>query len=247
MAKSLWDKDVARARGLPRTWPVTEANLEEWTDMRDDRWMDVRGVLRLGLVAGLVALAACDDSTNPDDDGTDPIDESELTFVSLESGVNVPTRDTSFVVVAGERFELELLTDPEPGEADGEEFFEFELDEETLLRRPNGTAFQPGDTITIRVIVPGNRYEFQFEPSGLVFNPSRPAEMKISYIDADDDFDDDGDVDVEDQEFETELSIWRQDVLNGPWQNIGATIHSIETDEIEFDVEHFTGFALAGN
>ena len=206
----------------------------------------MRDLLKYGMLVGLLLVGACADSTEPDDDDDD-VDGSELTFVSLESGVNVPTRDTSFVVTAGEEFELELFTDPEPGDEDGEEFFEFEIDEESLLRRPDGTPFQPGDTITITVSVPGDDYVFYFEPSGLVFNPNRPAEMKITYIDADDDFDDDGDVDDDDVDFEQDLSIWRQNVLNGPWENIGATIHSIETDEIEFDVEHFTGFALAGN
>ena len=207
----------------------------------------MRRLIGLGMVAAAVVLAGCSDSTDPGDDDDDVVPTSELTFARLESGVNVPTRDTSFVVTAGEEFQIELLTDPEAGEEDGEEFFEFELEEESLLRRPDGTPFQPGDTITITITVPGNEYAFFFEPSGLVFNPNRPAEMKISYIDADDDFDDDGDTDDDDVAFEGDLSIWRQNVLNGPWENIGATIHSIETDEIEFDVEHFTGFALAGN
>ena len=193
----------------------------------------------------VAALAACEGSTGPDGDD-DVVPTENLTFVELEPGVTIPTRDTSFVVTAGEDFRLELFTDPEPGEDDGEEFFEFELDEESLLRRPDGTPFQPGDTITIRVVVPGDGYVFYFEPSGLVFNPAEPAEMKISYGDCDDDLDDDGDVDGDDSVFETDLSIWRQEVLDGPWQNIGASIHEIESDEIEFDVEHFTGFALAG-
>ena len=206
----------------------------------------MRRALGLGMLAAAVLMAACDDSTEPDGDGVE-VPEGDQVFAQLESGVSVPVRDTSFVVTAGERIEIELLMDPEPGEDDGEEFFEFEIDEDALLRRPDGTPFEPGDTITITVTVPGNDYVFLFEPSGLVFNPNRPAEMKITYIDADDDFDDDGDVDDEDVSFEQDLSIWRQNVLNGPWQNIGASIHSIESDEIEFDVEHFTGFALAGN
>ena len=207
----------------------------------------MRRAIGLGMLAAVAFIAACEGSTDPDDDGEVIVPSDQLTFVELESGVNVPVRDTSFVVTAGERFELELFTDPEPGDDDGEEFFEFEVDEDALLRRPDGTAFQPGDTITIRVTVPGDEYRFYFEPSGLVFNPNRPAEMKITYIDADDDFDDDGDVDDDDGEFETDLTIWRQQVLGGDWTRIGASIHEIEDDEIEFDVEHFTGFALAGN
>ena len=199
-----------------------------------------------GVLAGAALLGACDsDSTDPGDD--DGVPTEDLVFAELEAGVNVPVRDTSFVVTAGEEFEIELLTDPEPGEADGEEFLEFEVDEDALLRRPDGTPFQDGDTITIRITVPGNEYRFYFEPSGLVFNPNNPAELKITYVDADDDFDDDGDIDDDDAEFETDLAIWRQDVLGADWERLGATIHSIETDEIEIDVEHFTGFALAGN
>ncbi len=198
-----------------------------------------------GVLMAMALALACDDSTEPDGDDVVPTDD--LVFARLEPGVTIPTRDTSFVVTAGERFELELFTDPEPGDDDGQEFFEFEVDEETLLRRPNGTLFQPGDTITIRVTVPGNAYVFHFEPSGLQFNPDRPAELKISYADADDDFDDDGDTDDDDVAFESDLTIWRQQVLGGDWERLGASVHSIESDEIEFDVEHFTGFALAGN
>ena len=199
----------------------------------------------VGVLVVVAALAACDDSTQPDDDVVVPTDE--LVFARLESGVTIPTRDTSFVVTAGEEFEMELFTDPEPGDDDGQEFLEFELEEETLLRRPDGTSFQPGDTITIRVMVPGDAYVFHFEPSGLVFNPNQPAELKISYADADDDFDDDGDIDDEDAAFESDLTVWRQDVLGGDWARLGATMHSVELDEIEIDVHHFTGFALAGN
>lgn len=206
----------------------------------------MRKAYGVGVLAVAAVLAGCEGSTDPDDD--DVVPTSDLVFVELEDGVTIPTRDTSFVVTAGEEFTLELRTDPEPGDEDGTEFFEFELDEESLLRRPDGTPFQIGDTITIRVRVPGDAYVFYFEPSGLVFSPDDPAEMKISYGDADEDFDDDGDVDDDDERFETtDLTIWRQQVLGGDWDRLGARIHEIELDEIEFDVEHFTGFALAGN
>src|SRR5687768_17863597 len=145
-------------------------------------WQDMRQTRNWPVLAGLVLmLGACDGSTEPDDDVIVPT--GDLTFVELEAGVTIPTRDTSFVVTAGEEIRVELRTDPEPGDEDGQEFFEFELDEASLLRRPDGTLFQPGDTITIHVSIPGDEFIAYFEPSGLVFDPDEPAELKWSYGD----------------------------------------------------------------
>ena len=204
----------------------------------------MRDVLKYGMLIGATLLVGCEGSTEPDED--DVVPTSELTFIELESTITVPTRDTSFVVTAGQDFRLELLTDPEPGEDDGEEFFEFELDEESLLRRPDGTLFQDGDTITITVHIPGDEFVAYMEPSGLVFNPNDPAELKWTYGDCDDDLDDDGDVDEDDTEFEEILAIWRQDSPSDPWVRING-VHEPLENEIEIEVDHFTGFALAGN
>jgi len=196
------------------------------------------------VLAGTMAMVACDGTTEPDDEIILPTEQ--LTFARLAAGVTVPTRDTSFVVTAGEEFILELRTDPEPGDEDGEEFFQFELDQASLLRRPDGTLFQPGDTITIHVSIPGNDFIVYFEPSGLRFDPGEPAELQWSYGDADDDLDDDGDIDDDDLEFEGDLAIWRQEQPGDPWLRMGG-IHEIELDEIEIDITGFTGFALAGS
>ena len=197
-------------------------------------------------VAVLATLTiGCDGgSTRPDEEETATTEE--LAFVRFAESVTLPVRDTSFVAYYGADARLELYTDPEPGEDSGDRFFEFRLDDESLLRHPDGTPFQAGDSVVIHVSIPGDAFIFHLEPSGLVFNPAEPAELEIDYGKADPDLDDDGDEDADDAEFELELAIWKQEAPGDPWVRLGSA-QLEELDEIEAEITSFTGFALAGN
>ena len=192
----------------------------------------------------LMALVGCGDTTEPRRDVIVPTEE--LVFTRFAESVTLPVRDTSFVAYYGEDARLELFTAPEPGEDSGSRFFEFRVRSGSLLRHPDGSAFQPGDSVVIHVTIPGDAFTFYFEPSGLVFNPAEPAELDIDYGKADPDFDDDGDLDEDDGAFEGELSIWRQEQPGDPWLRLGS-VQVEELDEIEAAITSFSGFALAGN
>lgn len=197
------------------------------------------------LAVASLCLIGCDDGgTQPDDD--DVVPTEELAFTRFAESVTLPVRDTSFVAYYGQEARLELFTAPEPGEDSGERFLEFRVGPESLLRHPDGSPFQPGDSVVIRVSIPGDAFVFYFEPSGLVFDPEEPAELEIEYANADPDLDDDGDEDEEDLEFERELSIWKQESAGDPWVRLGSA-QVEELDEIEAEITSFTGFALAGN
>lgn len=195
-------------------------------------------------LAGLL-MVGCDDE--PTEAGRpDVLPEEELVFMRFGESLSLPVRDTSIVAYYGQEARLRLLTDPLPGESSGEEFFEFRLDNESLLRHPDGSLFGPGDSVVISVSIPGDAFVFYLEPSGLRFDPAHPAELDIDYGKADPDYDDDGDEDAEDLEFELEMSIWMQESPGEPWQRLG-TVQVEELDEIEAEITSFTGFALAGN
>ncbi len=189
-------------------------------------------VRNLGLLAFLGAVA-CDDSTSPR--SPDQALESELDFVTL--GINAPplaTTDTSFLAVAGQFQQLIIRQQPEkPGE-EGDEFLTLELRPKTLFRRPDGTFFQPGDSILIRVTIDTTRVLAEFRPSGLEFNPEEPARLEIDYDDADSEF----------LDFEAEFDIWRQERPGELWFRLG-TVQFEDLDEIEARLLGFTRFALA--
>jgi hypothetical protein len=119
------------------------------------------------------------------------------------------------------------------------------VDAEALSARPDGTPIADGDSvlITVRVVDPA-RLLFQFEPAGLTFNPSRPAELRIHYNHADDDLDEDGDVDVDDATLELTIGIWRQENDGDPFERLGSLLVD-NLEEVEAELGGFSRYALA--
>jgi hypothetical protein len=186
---------------------------------------------------GIALLAACSDGTGP---GDGPVPDSELTFLRFDSANAVTVRQASFWAKRGEGRRLRMFY------TNGAEFLDFEVRDNALLRRPDGTPFLPGDSILITVTLDASdRYIIHFEPSGLVFNPLDPAHLEINYLAADRDIDDDGDEDDHDRLLETQLRIWQQERLGLPW--IPLSTLRIDDDDLEANVLSFTGFAMASN
>jgi hypothetical protein len=192
-----------------------------------------------------LALAACDGGspTLPR-----PVDQAELTFVRFALGaVPLQAASVSFWAVRGRDREAVIRYVPAPGEEEGEEFLAFKVPGGSLLRRPDGGPFAAGDSvlITVRVVDPA-LFLFEFQPSGLRFDPRSPARLEVSYREADRDYDGDGDEDGEDDDFERELSFWRQERPGEPWFRI-STLRIEDLEEVEADITGFTRYAVAGN
>jgi hypothetical protein len=196
-----------------------------------------------GLLLAAVGLLsiACNDATGPDGVGTD-----ELSFLQLPPGAPpLVVQTASFWARTDDNREVRMYFRPRPGESDSSEFLRFRVDEGSLARRPNGSAFAAIDSILITVtVVDLQRLIVDFQPSGLRFSQSRPARLKIEYENADHDFDDDGDIDSNDENLEQRFSIWRQETAGAPWFELG-TVRRDDLDEIEADIFGFTNHALA--
>lgn len=204
-------------------------------------------------IACALLVTACQNGTvvgpvppPPPDPGPTPTEE--LSF--LRQGATVPplrTSDTTFVATRGQRLKVELEYLPEPGETEGEEFLEFELEDESLLRYPSGhpragQLFQDGDTITIRIQIDAERLIATMSPSGLEFSQDDPAELEIRYGNADDDYDEDGSPDP--PEAENEIDLWRQATINDPWERVGQ-IKDRELNRVRALLTSFSRYALA--
>ena len=193
------------------------------------------------LLAGLPL--ACDEGATAPEAG---VPEQSLQFLQMPDDLQpLVTRDTSFWAVRGQDIQFTLRYEPEAGEDEGEEFLTFQIESDGLYRKPSGELFVEGDSIEIHVAVDeGGRFLVDFQPSGLVFNPDSPAQLEIEYRLLEGDLDNDGDIDDDDDEIEQNLQLWRQEAPGELWYPVG-TIQFEETDELEGEIDGFTGFAVA--
>jgi hypothetical protein len=195
----------------------------------------------LTVAAAASLLVSCNDGTSPPEEirATE-----ELTF--LRPAPNAPAlADTTvrFIARRGRDSEVRIRYAVAPDQF--EEFVRFRVRDDALLAYPDGRPFRDGDEIEITVrVVDFARLIVEFQPSGLRFNPQRPAELTFKYNHTDQDRDADGDVDSRDAEIETLLAVWRQESPGQPWVKQVSKVE-ISIDEIEADITGFTGYALA--
>jgi hypothetical protein len=187
------------------------------------------------------ALLACGDNTGP---GGRP--NAELHFVRQDSlAPPLVSNQASVWAKVGDGRELHLNYQGATPADTGQEFIRFEIPGDGLLRKPDGSAFQAGDSILITVtVLDSARFVFQFEPSGLVFNPDHPARLKVRYFDADHDFDDDGDLDAADDAIEHVLDMWRREAPGTLWFRVGS-VKFEELDELDANILMFSEYAVA--
>ena len=197
------------------------------------------------LVVLLVALAACTDSGPVGPQTGDEREEAALLILRLAADAPpLFNQVLSFWAHRGKDARGELFF-RKPDGSRGDKFLELDLKDRSLLRYPDGRVFADGDSvlISIRVTDPG-RILFEFEPSGLQFDPDEPAELEIRYQHANRDFDEDGDEDADDDQIEEVLGIWRQAVLGQPFVRLG-TVRVEDLKELEAKLVGFSRLAIA--
>lgn len=201
-----------------------------------------RTALSLAAVALLGAIAGCSD---------EPSGPARKTDADLHVVVQAPTAPAltaltrTVLVTRGQDAELRLYYRARVGTADSTEFLRLRFDEATLLARPDGTPIANGESVLVTVTVPDpTKFLVNLEPSGLRFNPNRPAELTFKLNESDDDLDDDGDVDASDATLFTTLAIWRQETAGQPWARLASKIE-VELDEIDVDLTGFSNYIVA--
>jgi len=199
--------------------------------------------LRWLLLAGLVG---CTDATSTAPVAVTTTPNAQLHIVAQDSTAPTLLSDTvSFYAVAGQGRQVKMYYQGSaPGDT-GETLLEFEVPGDGLLKKPDGMAFVPGDSIriTISVATPG-RFQFAFSPSGLQFNPASPARLRIEYNHCDHDLNDDGHVDSTDTNLQSILDVWRRETGDTLWSKLSG-VNLYEDNQIDVNVLSFTEYALA--
>lgn len=198
----------------------------------------------LALALAVAIGCSSDDAPSPDSPGSER-PPAELTVARLSATAPPLEQATvSFWAIKGENAEQKLYFQDEGG-GRGEEYLSIKLEDETLERRPDGSAIAEGDSVLITISVEDPALLlFDLQPTGLEFSASKPAELKIRYAHADDDFNDDGEVDGEDGHLETILGIWRQEQPGLPFVRLGS-VKVEDQEELEAKLTGFSRYAIA--
>lgn len=198
--------------------------------------------LRVILLFAAAGLVACD---SPTASSLQPKQEEELRFARFPADL-APLAQTSgsFWAVKGENREITLRYLDGSGSGN-DRFLEFEVPGDALLQRPDGTPFADGDSVLITVhLGTDRRMLFHFEPSGLRFDPSKPARLRVNYRRLNGDLDGDGQVTDEDFRLERDALIWKQEQPGQPWFPLG-TVKDLDAREFRARITSFTGFVIA--
>ena len=188
-----------------------------------------------------VAVVSCQDNTGPAG-----IPDAQLHIIGQDTLAPplVANRD-SFWAKVGDGREIRLFYQGAQPSDSGDEFLRFEVPDDGLYRKPDGTLFQPGDSILITVtVVDASRFEFTFEPSGLVFDASHPARLRVRYFNCEKDFNGDGVIDAADAGIEGELDLWHRATPGALWVRVGGVQFEL-LDEIDANIRTFSQYALA--
>jgi hypothetical protein len=190
------------------------------------------------------AMAGCSDSGGPGLPDTKP--PGQLTIIPLPAtAAPIWNPVDSFYAKKGTDRELRIYFTNSDTTGPGEEYMRLRVDAASLLNRPDGTPFQVGDSILIVARIPDpGLIQVQFEPAGLTFNPSVPAQLKIEYGETGGDLDDDGDVDAQDSTIVNTMAIWKQEQPGDSYLKVGG-VNVQELDEIQADITSFTRYAIA--
>jgi len=212
----------------------------------------VRGsfILMSVLVAGACSESALPGPApaGPPPPGTQPPGTQTFTpsFISAASDAPaIANPVVSFYAKKGVDAEAFMYYRPRPGRTDSTVFVRFRVGKNALFTRPGGGAIAAGDSVLITITLADPVHlVIDMQPAGLRFTPTEPAELKLSYLEADDDLNHDGRVDAADTALESALAIWRREGSTSPWTKL-ASIVQIGTHEIEALVTGFTSYAVA--
>jgi len=209
---------------------------------------------RTPFLAALVLLAGCgaDVATAP----VQPIGptvpslseaaEDDLIFLTnAPSAPPIATPSVSFWAVKGRETIASLWYHSATSGRDSTELVRFRLDRRSLWLRPDGTPFAEGDSVQITMSVADpSRLIVEFQPSGLRFDPKKPARLWFKWSECDPDVNHDGVVDATDQSLLATIQIWRQEAPGLPWESMTTSV-SESAELAEAKLDGFTRYAVA--
>jgi hypothetical protein len=160
---------------------------------------------------------------------------------------NLSAYQVSFWAARGEErsIQIDYLDTDSTGQQTSSPYLRFNVPQNALLARPDGSSIAVGDSVLITISVDSTEMVAHLEPSGLRFHSTQPAELSVWYDGADPDLNTDGSVNTTDDYIEqNDLGIWVQLDPADPWDWV-ASQHTLNTKLFQASLEHFSAYVIS--
>lgn len=207
----------------------------------------MRSYSLLVLLAVLIGVACSSGSGNGSGGPNDStLPQDSLTFLRpASSAPPLADRTVSFWAVRGQNREVRLMYRPYSGQHDSVEFARFRVDNTSLVNDSAGNPIAQGDSLLITIgVIDTLHLITEFQPSGLVFNPLKPARLWFKFAECDPDLNHDGLVNAADSTLLASLRIWKQERPGDPWSLLTSQTN-FSSQDVTADIPGFTRFAVA--
>lgn len=202
-------------------------------------------------IAMLLALGACRDAAAP------PTEHDVAARVAsqtnsppeihiLQQAPTAPRLQTykaSFWAKRGTQTTLFLNYRPAPGQSQGDPFLRFKVPINGLVAGAGGVPLDRGDSVLITLTIDSVFFKVDFQPSGVVFSKSSPAQLAIWYQNANPDLNGDGVVDATDAALEAQLAIWSESTTD-VWRQLSSK-NDTTKQLVAAELYHFSQYAVS--
>ena len=217
--------------------------------MHREPHMSVRRYVMLVTLA-LAAAAGCTDETGPSPSAV-PAPLAAVVSVPgthlLQQSPTAPrlqAYQVSFWARRGTQTTIFLNYRRRPGQWLPDPFLRFKIPINGLVAGAGGVPLDRGDSVRITLTIDTVLFKLDFQPSGVVFSTSSPAQLAIWYQDANPDLNGDGVVDALDETLKQQLAIWYRGARTDAWRQLWSKNDTTQ-EVVAAAVYHFSQYAVS--
>ena len=131
-----------------------------------------------------------------------------------------------------------------PGEWLPDPFLRFRIPINGLVAGAGGVPLARGDSVRITLTIDSVLLNVDFQPSGVVFSKSSPAQLAIWYQNTNPDLNEDGVVDAIDAALKQQLAIWYKSAKADPWRQLWSK-NDVTLELVTVALHHFSQYSVA--
>jgi len=199
----------------------------------------------------VLVAAGCTDQTGPSPTAV-PVPLAALVPLPLGTHIlrqspaapRLQTYQVSFWARRGTQTTVFVNYRRRPGQWLPDPFLRFRIPINGLVAGAGGVPLDRGDSVRITLTIDTVSFNVDFQPSGVLFSTSSPAQLAIWYQDANPDLNGDGVVDATDQALKEQLAIWYRGSRTQAWKQVSSK-NDTSQEVVTAALYHFSQYGVA--